>query len=199
MFGLIYSLAVGLGLAGHTIKENIENDYRRVNNVSPDGITYTDAKGRSRIVENNEIAIYGTIKGGDFCILDAKGRIYKNFTQEKKDKIRDKYYKKAIENNLSTYCLGDDEHRFEDRAGKRFKDMKTGRIYLIRCVNFKYYYVDFETGEIVRKTDYQQKKDDAKINKRDATFFDINIDEWNERCKKNWFYAYSLTGSDMYQ
>lgn len=199
MFGLIYSLAVGLGLVGHTIKENAENDYRRVNNVSPDGVTYTDAKGRTRIVENNEIAVYGTVKGGDFCIIDGKGRIYKNFTQEKKDKIRDRYYKKAIENNLSTYCLGDDEHRFEDKKGKRFKDMKTERIYLIRRINFKCYYVDFETGEIVRKTDSQQKKDDEHFANHGWTSFEIDINEYNEKYKGTWFDWCSITGSDMYQ
>lgn len=175
MFGLIYSLIVGTGLEGHSIMDKVENDNRRVNNVDPDEMTYLDTKGKTRFVSDNKQAFYQTING-DMCLVDAKGNIRKNCTADKREEKRNASYEKAIANGETTYCIDEREHRFEHPQGQRFKDLKTGDVYLIRRIRGKYYYIDFKTGDVVRKTDDQLKED--KI--LGTTPHEIDIEKFNK-------------------
>lgn len=183
MFGLIYSLFVSIGLIGHTAKEIQENEENKVKYRHPDGLTYVDTKGRSRLVSNNEIVVYG-MKNGDYVLEKINGTVIKNYSKEQRESQIESNRQKAIINNETTYCIDENTHEKEwIKKGKRFKDLKTGDIYIIRCINYKYYYMRLNDGMLVRKTDYQIAYDERYEQKGYWNFKDVDIVSFNQKQK----------------
>lgn len=183
MFGLIYSMIVSAGAISHKMNENIENKRNKIKYKSPDGLTYLDTNGRSRLISNDELVFYTHDKNGDYILEDVSGHVYKNFSKEQREKEFHERINLASKNNETTYCIDDNDHSKDWVCkGKRFKDFNTGNVYVIRQIKYKYYYMDISNGFIVRKTDWQIERDekmkDAKILNND-----LNIEEFNEKQK----------------
>lgn len=180
IFGLIYTLIVSIGALFHQINETNKNKENKTKYIHPNGLTYIDHKGYSRLVSNDELVFYNN-KNGDYVLENANGYVYKNFSEEKRIKKLEENTRTARENNETTYCIDDNEHKHDWFCkGKRFKDFETGKIYIIRCINYKYYYMDIDTGMVIRKTDWQIKEDERK--KGDKFHFkDIDIEEFNKK------------------
>lgn len=165
MLGILYEIGrgiiwvIGLGLEAHENNENKEK-FRHKN-----GLTYTDNKGRSRLLSNNHIAMYHTYYHGeyaDYVLEDIESNvIVKNFTEEQRKKEQEIALKKALDEHKTTVCLDSNnykKHIISEKGfrGKRFKDLKTGEIYVIRKIKFRYYFMSIENGFIIRETDYSQ-------------------------------------------
>lgn len=183
MFGLIYSLVVSAGCVLHKINENRENEENKIKFRHPNGLTYVDTKGRSRLISNNEVVFYTHDRNGDYVLENMSGHVYKNFSKEKRDKELSERIIVASQNNETTYAIDENKHEHDWFCkARRFKDFKTGDVYIIRRINYKYYYMNIANGMVVRKTDWQIKYDEANKNNRFA-FKDINIEEFNEKQK----------------
>lgn len=163
MFGLFYSLFVSAGCVVHKHNEYKENQENKIKYRHPDGLTYVDTKGQSRLISNDEIVFY-TWKNGDYVLERMNGIVIKNFSAEKRHKQVEENEKKAIAHKETTYCIDENTHEKERCKGKRFKDFATGDIYVIRCLNYTYWYLNIDTGMIVRKTDWQLKHDEKSKN-----------------------------------
>lgn len=182
IFGLIYTLFVSVGVFFHKLNEKNENKKNKINFRSADGLTYIDSKCRSRLLSNDKQVIYTHDKNGDYILKDMSGHIYKNFSQEKRERELNERIYEAKNKNETTYCIDDNDHRNDwECKGKRFKDFKTGDIYIIRYINYKYYYMNISDGMIVRKTDKQIVSDK---NTRLSYLRDIDINDFNEKQKK---------------
>lgn len=181
---MIYTIFVSIGAFFHSIKENKENEKGKSLYRHPDGLTYTDTKGRSRLLTNNEIVFYTHNKNGDYILVDVSGHVYKKFSEDERVQKINERKEIAIKNNETTYCIDDNNHRNDWICqGKRFKDFTTGDIYIIRYINYKYYYMNASNGMLVRKTDWQIKHDDLNKDKNTYLNNDLNIEEFNEKQK----------------
>lgn len=182
MFGLLYTLFVTLGYVKKEFTESIENSKYKKIYKNTDGLTYTDTKGRSRLLSTNEIVFYTHSPNGEYILENISGEIIKNFTLEERQQKQKNSKEAAIYNQSSTYCIDENDHHNDWVCkGKRFKDFKTGNIYVIRNIQGKYYYMDINNGFLVRKTDWQLQKEQEgmiHINTRD-----IDIESFNNKQK----------------
>ncbi len=186
IFGLIYTIIVSIGALFHIINENLENEENKEIYKHKDGMTYIDTRGRSRLLSNNELVFYTYDKNGDYVLEDISGNIYKNFSKEERENELNKRIKKALDNSETTYCVDDDHHRKDWVCkGKRFKDFQSGDVYVIRYIKHKYYYMDISNGMIVRKTDWQIRKDED-TDKNIKTYLDdyLDIELFNQKQKE---------------
>lgn len=184
MFGLIYSLFVSVGCVIHKANQCKENEENKIKYRHPDGLTYVDIKGQSRLLTNNELVFYMTEPNGDYVLKNMSGHIYKNFSAEKRSKELQERFNQALKNNESTYCIDKNKHEKDwTRKGRRFKDFETGDIYIIRWINYKYYYMKLDNGMLVRKTDYQIAYDEKCETKGLWNFKDLDIVAFNEKQK----------------
>lgn len=182
MFGAIYTLFTSIGLLVKASKEADENEKCRSLFRNKDGLTYIDTKGNTRLLSNNDLVFYTHDKNGDYVLENVSGYIYKNFSKEQRIAKQKELKLEAINNEDSTYCISEDNHKKDWICkGKRFIDMKTNDVYVIRCLNGKYYYMDINNGKIIRKTDWQIKKDQEVTT--DYYSFDkgIDIEAFNKR------------------
>lgn len=182
MFGLVYSLFVSIGAAIHKTNQRKENEENKIKFRNPDGLTYVDIKGQSRLIHNDELVFY-VHENGDYVLKNIHGYIYKNFSQEIREKELRERILLAKKNNETTYAIDSNNHDREWICkGRRFKDFKTGEIYIIRYINYKYYYMRISDAMLIRKTDWQiayEEKNKGKI----FMFDDVNIEEFNKTQK----------------
>lgn len=175
MLGITYAIIVSIGSFFYTVKNNNENEKNKEKYRHPNGMTYIDIKGRSKLISNNELVFYTHDKNGDYILEDASGNVYRNFSKEERKQRLNERKKNSQNNNETTYCIDDDKHQNDWICkGKRFKDFQTGDIYVVRCINYKYYYMNISNGMVVRKTDWQIKQEDKKTYLKD-----LDIDSFN--------------------
>lgn len=183
IFGLIYTVVASIGVFFHSINENKENEKNKIRYKHPNKLTYIDTKGRSRLLSNDELVFYVYDKNGDYILENAAGYVYRNFSKEERIRKLNELKDSALKNKESTYCIDDNNHKKDWICkGKRFKDFKTGDVYVVRWINYKYYYMNISNGLLVRKTDWQIKQDKLKIN--DETYGlnkDVDIREFNKK------------------
>lgn len=177
MFGLFYSLFVGLGMAGEKGAEKIISEKDRAEAKTAGKEIYSDWGGTQRLVDTNEKIEYTTLRNGDRVLKTCgrKSRILRNFSQEELDRQIKRNIEYAKRNGKSTYCItvtsvnkADHTQRqfgLETQSnatrGRRYKDFNTGNVYVIRELNDKYYFMDVNTQLLVRETDFQKHRDIA--------------------------------------
>lgn len=182
MFGFIYSLFMTVGIVMNKNSKHKENEENKIKYRNPDGLTYVDINGQSRLIVNDELVFY-VWQNGDYVLKNIHGHIYKNFSQEKRIKQIKENEQIALRNNESTYCIDENIHdKNWTKKGKRFKDFKTGDVYIIRYINYKYYYMRLSDAMLIRKTDWQIAYDEKR--KDDKFWFkDIDIEAFNKKQK----------------
>jgi hypothetical protein len=182
MFGFLYTLFVTLGYIKKEFTESIENNECKQIYKNIDGLTYTDTKGCSRLLSTNELVFYTHLPNGDYILEDLSGKVIKNFTLENRQRKQIELKNEAAFSMNSTYCI--DENNYKNDyicKGKRFKDLKTGDIYVIRNIKGRYYYMDIKSGLLVRKTDWQiRREQEGMVHPK---LPDINIEEFNKKQK----------------
>lgn len=181
MLGILYLLFTSIGSLGHNIRENIAESERKNEAYNSYDHTYYDKYGKRILVENNRW-IHSNIRNGDRVLEDVTThRIYRNFSEEERKEYEKIRKKEAIENNKTVYLYqyNKDIPYSDPWKGDRYKDIETGKIYVIRkrYVNIEcgigevLLYLDISTGKFVRKTDEQIEIDKKWIDKLN------NIDE----------------------
>jgi hypothetical protein len=179
IFGIIYTLITSIGALFYLKDENNENKKNRKLYKHPNETTYIDTKGRSRLLSNNELVFYTHDKNGDYILENVSGHVYRNFSEEERNRSMKREKTKALNNNETTYCIDSNKHKNDWTCkGKRFKDFKTGDIYVIRYINYKYYYMNVKNGMIIRKTDWQIKHDKNNIK---SYLNDLDIESFNRK------------------
>lgn len=185
IFGLLYTAIVSIGAYLHSVNESAENEKNKKLYKHSNGLTYIDTKGRSRLLSNNEIVFYTNDKNGDYVLADSCGNIYRNFSEEKRTQECCELKKTASKNRETTYCCDNNNHSKDwECKGKRFKDFETGDVYIIRCINNKYYYMNMSDGLIVRKTDWQLKQDEKMKNVKSYFLNELDIESFNKKQKE---------------
>lgn len=183
MFGILLTFITTMLKTVGSVLESHENNINKKVYKHSDGLTYTDNKGRARLSKNNHIALYRTNYSNgkkDWILEDVETHeIIKNFTKEKEIIIISNKKEEAIKNNKSTFLIDENNHiKSFGFQGKRFQDLKTNEIYVVRKFGRVYYYMNIKNGFIVRKTDYSQNN-----NHEDS----INISEFNKKQAQQMF------------
>lgn len=211
MFGLFYSIAVGLGLAVDSGAKAIISHQDREKARQEGKLTYYDENNKLRLVKTNERVADTTLRNGDHVLkYDGcnHGRIIRNYTQEKYEYELEKNRREAIREGKSTYCititgipkadhtepLYKDDNGYvknpKEIMGFRFKDFKTGDVYVIRKIKGRYYFMDITNGHLVRETDYQKKQTSEYTEYDKKNYPGVNITEFNlkkERYKNDYY------------
>ena len=218
LFGVLYTSFVLVAKGVNNIKTNIENKERRQKAIINKKDTYFDEKGCERLISNDikvmkatlwKDSVYG--KEGDYVLkcVDSD-RIIRNYTKEERDKTEIESFLKAKKDGKTVYKLGTwmDDHCKSKIQGYRYKDFNLGTIYVIRTFNGVKFYMDINTGQIVRETDgelirnktpgahhhdiEEYEKLRLKINKDQQVYFGEKgiIDARNVYCKcggRDWY------------
>lgn len=128
--------------------------------------TYRDAHGVERSVSNNHIISRST-HTGDLVLEDTKTGEQVNITLAKLNANWDEEVAKAKKYGKTVIPYGNNNHVWGDMQGRRFVDINTQKLYVMRQVfgEFNgtlgriYFLADPQTGKLVRKTDGQLVRD----------------------------------------
>lgn len=196
MWGLLYSLFVG---GAHVIKKTqdvIENKEFKEKYRDDEAGTYFDNKMRLRDQRTDRIVVYEKdIKTGDVWVKDALScERLRNITQNEVERHYEEERKKFFEGKTARSYVryGKDNHRNDKCRGVRYKDLKTGRLYVIREIQSydtllkKQIYpigvtflMDVETGEFVRPIDLSLRLPEEKLKMQ----YDIIEKEYEKKKK----------------
>lgn len=179
MFGFIYLIYNLVGGAISGTKGWIENEYakergyqRQINGTNDVGL-YTDRKGSTRLLSTNELAKieYDYLTGDAWLCTGAPSTRKRNLSKE----WRDNYYTHIKENPIKGKTVVNDVYirdhitsndvksmdiRWNNKYyayGQWYKDIDSGKLYVIRTINAYKFYMDISTGKLVRITDEEKK------------------------------------------
>lgn len=160
MLFALWGVFITVGLGVHEINKK-RADIKRKSNTK-DGITYIDSLSKMRLLSNNHPCIV-TYNHGDKEIIDCITlKVVWSAKADRINKEHNKWREDAIKKMKTTFRCdnhNDKMHFYEEDElihGHIYEDFKTGRRYVIResrndrC----YFYVDIETLEAIRYTDY---------------------------------------------
>lgn len=152
----------------------------------------TSSGWEQRLTSNNHRSESRMLTNGDRVLYDIDSKVVvRNYSAEQRAEnsyINEAKKKEAENEGKTVYLVDRDGHEnfyiydpqsrrsVCDVYGMRYKDFKTGQIYVIRCVNDKksygpyvYYYMNVSTGMFVRKTDGQIEIDKKFLKKNEIT------------------------------
>lgn len=197
MFGILYYIFLGLFKVFYEIYVSIVNTINRIGGLRGDGksLGYMDYHGAYRDRVTNKV-MYPDNKTGTF--VDYKGNVLYDPKIAKIKKYREENRKESIEKGRSTYIwlnIVDDKYdtKHPNVEGTRYKDIESGRIFVTRQVEEDSYYVDIDTGELVRYTDSWQRFRNEHPLITHKKLFPTSEEEYNERIK-----SYAGKYLDMY-
>lgn len=200
MFGAIFFIGIIIAVIIHNIR-NFGADYSaRLNTFSNDTNTFIDHNGAFRDIDTWEYKRISYDENGDKWVEDEKGNKL-NISQKKRNEEYNKYLKMIKNGNdisvirtATYYEPGPTKENYGTILGKRYKDLETGCIMIVRCFNNKFFYVDKDESKVLRYTDHQRKllrkinnaiKHDENIEKKDVEAFQKAIDKaiWDPNYK----------------
>lgn len=163
MIGIIYSL-FSLGVkGGNKVKENIDDTKSREEAKRNGDLTYY-AKGGQHLVSNGRLIHKGRNSQGDEVIEDMyNDHVYVNLSEKKRKEIINEALKegRTVIDKGSHDITNPFYANFKDKwwfgrydLNVRFIDIKTNRYFRIVCINGYDFYMDIETGLLVRKSDF---------------------------------------------
>jgi len=168
LFGIVYTAFV-LGAKGYMgIKKSINDSNAREKAKNEGKEIYVGEDGIGRCVKDGRPVIHcyeylnGYNEKPDRVLKYAgTNEIIRNFSEENRKQTQEQSYKIAKEKGYTVYRIGEkfDDHFHDKCRGFRYKDIQTGKIYVIREVCGCKYYMDVKTGLLVRKTDGQIEKE----------------------------------------
>ena len=175
MFGIFYTMAMGISSLFHNIKQDMEESVRKDKAKDSYDHTYYDKKGKRILLDNNRW-VCSAVRNGDRVLEDVETRqIYRNFSKEQRDDKCNKNKKEAVQKGYRAYLFIDQKDRKDDYKwkGNLYKDLKTGDVYAIITRHITEYnegiidlYVNVETNEIIDKSDEQRYLFDIKWKKK---------------------------------
>ena len=160
MLGIFCTIVIGTLKVIGGFKEQYEMNEAR--NHSRDGLTYYDSHGCMRLVSNNMLCDYRTDSSGDTILVAYDKRHHetvKNISEEKRRAEYQRYCEAAMAKGYSAirqyarYVGTEKDANGKVILGYRYRDVKTGEIYVVRRIGGQFVYVSL-TGEIVRPTEF---------------------------------------------
>lgn len=206
MFGILYTIFMSIGGFGYNYKQTIKEQGRREKAYTSYDRTYYDKKGKRRLVDNNRW-VTSDVVNGDRVLRDVDtGKIYRNFSNEQRNKKWAKLKQEAIEKGKTVYLyIYSSQIPLEDPwKGDRYKDITTGDVYVIRRQYLNLnggrdckFYVNIKTGLYVRKTDEQiikdqywykkletVKEDTIRFNKNKKQYKNLSKEQFDKEMEK---------------
>lgn len=157
MFGIFYMFYNIVFGAASRIDESINNDRLRSKAKLINDDTYYDYKNQLRLTENNR-QVYVTTRNNHKMLVDLlNGKIYKDITKENENKKI-----KEIKNSGGSVICDRKIWKNENYLNKLwykcdmipyYKDINTGSLYTKILINNIWFYMDVDTGKIVRPAD----------------------------------------------
>ena len=175
MFGAIWALISGAAIAKYKIDEFIDDENARWDSLVQGKSFYYRSDGSAILHANGHRVITTHLPNREYVLKDlTSGRIIRNYTREKQDRFSEQQKQWAREEGRSAYCCWYDfyyprhilqEYYPKGIRGSRFKDFRTGAVYVIR--KFKSwenpykkdmcFYVDPDRELVVRPIDYEYR------------------------------------------
>lgn len=192
LFGLFYTAFYATGCAVNSIKNSLENDKCKTNNVNIEYQTYTDIGGNTRLLETDEIVEIRPNENKDICMYKQFSKTpYRNLSQERREK---KYLmEKDIDNGSSVVEYGRMRIGGLRLTAFVYKDKATGELMFDADIRefhsdkkSHHFYISVKDGHIIRPTDYelevnQRWLDKDSKNYRKPEWYDDFIQERNNR------------------
>lgn len=154
------------------VNEAKEREYYKQRTYDPETGTYIDQYATTRSIKDNSYVRISRNAYGETEVKYSDGTI-RNLKQEENDK------KPGSVTELTGYSSNDHAVYMKEAIGKRYKDRKNGRIYVIRNLeynnNWFSFFVSIDDGSIVRPTDGQYElerraKENGKVYYTDQDF-----------------------------
>lgn len=170
MFGLLYSLLTGGACCVKGVRDAIENEqYKQKYHDDSTGIYY-DRNMKKHDKNTGRIVTYQQDnKTKDMWVVDAETcKPLRNITMDEAEMhyLEEKQKFLAGKTNKTYVRYGRDEHRYDKCVGIRFKDLATGKLYVMRKIIERDPYskkityrdvcsclMDMDTGEYIRPSD----------------------------------------------
>lgn len=172
LFGFLYT-AFTLGVkAAVSVKENSENNKYKQEAIQKGEMIYINSKGDACSTKDGRKVMYANeylhgYNNPPDKVLKYVGtdEIIRNFSKEDRDETEIYFYNEAKKLNRTAYRIGGKNDNYCNVGvgkpkGYRYKDMETGDIYVIREFNGIRFYMDINTGLLIRKTDGQLKREE---------------------------------------
>lgn len=139
LFGLFYTI-FGVSCKGiNDIRNIMEDNDHKTRYRNSETNTYYDHNMNKRDLSNNHIMVTEKDCNGDVWLKDAQtGRYTQNITANRVEKKYQEEKAKALrgESDRTHIRYGDNEHRKDEFPGYRYKDFKTGKLYVERYMIF---------------------------------------------------------------
>lgn len=139
LFGLFYTI-FGVGCKGiNDIRNIMEDNDNKTRYRNSETNTYYDHNMNKRDLSNNHIMVTEKDCNGDVWLKDAQtGRYTQNITANRVEKKYQEEKAKVLrgESDRTHIKYGDNEHRKDEFPGIRYKDFKTGELYVERSMIF---------------------------------------------------------------
>lgn len=202
MLGLIWAFISGIAVTKYKVEEGIDNYEKRTESLRKGETYWYKNDGCARLHSNGHRVMTIHLDNHDFVLKDIdKHIVLRNYTLEKAERFVEQQKEWAKEEGKSTYCCwydrfsraGDLYKKYCDKgiAGSRFKDFKTGEIYIIRKFSSYenpygvdlYYYINIDTLEAVRPIDKDLNKIKNKSILSLEEFIEKNRNEFIRRSR----------------
>ena len=174
-----------------TSKEKKEERYFKHKTYNPEKGTYYDSKCRERLYSDDSLVFTRRNSYGETEIEYQNG-VVRNLAHEKCDSAP------GTVTRLAGYEFHNRNHFFKTAIGYRYKDRRNGKIYVIRNLqyekNYFNFYMDVETGKLVRPTDGQLRieKEAKQQNKQsfDNEYFSLVMNYYNSHINDSELYRF---------
>lgn len=164
MFGIFYMLYSAVIGTVAKIDEGIDNNNRRYKAKAINDDTYYDHKNQLRLTANDRLVSIKTVNHDQVIVDTFNGKIYKNISKEREDKKKEeamKDGKTVIYITKREWGKNNYQNQLWYKAGAlpRYKDIKTGAYYINILINGLWFYMDVNTGRLIRLVDGEDLKD----------------------------------------
>lgn len=148
---------------------------------------WIDRKGAMRLEDSNRhVSIHTDIESGDAVVIDVKNRnVLTNLTQNARNRYEKKHREIAIKNGRTVYPIEENKHIGDIIKGRRFRDINTGEIYVIRRIFGTDWYMRVSDGIFI-KTVWDERYDTKKVFHTGETIEDINNKQRKKRKDNCW-------------
>lgn len=185
MFGIVHLIVSLFGKGAASISHQIEDDKRRTEAYNQGEHTYY-YRGTLRYTTNGrDVCTVKDWETGHELLKDLKnGRVYRDYTQEKIDRENAEARSKgktvkSYYNEYYTYRQKKNNLWFKVGVYPEYIDIETGKVLLSICINHTGFYLDLDTGYVIRIAD-----DPGKEAMTDKKQIERVIHIFNERQKK---------------
>ena len=160
MFGIFYLGYMSIGILIQNIRDSIDESNRKYKAYDYYDQTYYDKKGK-RIYIPNGRWVHTETRNGDRVLSDVlNGKIYRNFSEEQR-KISNKKNKEISDGTTYIYKNKTNEYELKDKCTDIVLIEERHNVFGKPCC----FYIDKNSGKIIRKSDNQIKRDNIIINK----------------------------------